>query len=47
MMLSNMGMAQERFTISGSVTDATSGEELLGASDWITELGLGGFILKD
>ena len=34
-------LSQEKYTISGSVTDATSGEELLGASIWITELGSG------
>lgn len=34
--------SQEKYTVSGSVTDATSGEELLGASIWITELGTGG-----
>jgi hypothetical protein len=34
--------AQEKYTISGTVTDASSGEELLGASIWVSELEKGG-----
>ncbi len=39
---SHLVQAQEKFTISGTVTDASSGEELLGASIWVSELGTGG-----
>lgn len=35
-------LSQEKYTISGTVTDASNGEELLGASIWISELGTGG-----
>ena len=40
--LSTTLFAQEKYTISGTVTDASSGEELLGASIWVSELGTGG-----
>lgn len=35
-------LAQEKHTISGTITDASNGEELLGASVWVSELGTGG-----
>lgn len=34
--------AQEKSTISGTITDSSNGEELLGASIWISELSSGG-----
>ncbi len=40
--LSNVAKAQENYTISGTVTDASNGEELIGASVWISELNKGG-----
>lgn len=39
---SNSLNAQEKFTISGTITDSSNGEELLGASIWISELSSGG-----
>ncbi len=40
--LSSSILSQEKYTISGSVTDASSGEELIGASVWVSELSVGG-----
>ena len=34
--------AQQNYTLSGTVTDASNGEELLGASVWVSELNTGG-----
>ena len=34
--------AQQKYTISGSISDATNGEELIGASVLVKELGTGG-----
>lgn len=42
LLLTNLAQAQEKYTISGAITDASSGEELIGASVWITELRTGG-----
>ncbi|MEP2057011.1 MAG: TonB-dependent receptor [Maribacter litoralis] len=39
---SNTLNAQEKSTISGTITDSSNGEELLGASIWISELSSGG-----
>lgn len=39
---SNSLNAQEKSTISGTITDSSNGEELLGASIWISELSSGG-----
>ena len=37
-----VSFAQNKFTISGYVTDAETGEELLGAQIFVKELGTGG-----
>lgn len=36
-----LGNAQEKYTISGTVSDSSNGEELIGASVWISELSTG------
>lgn len=42
MLCSIASNAQEKFTINGTVTDASNGEELIGASIWVSELNVGG-----
>lgn len=41
LMLSNMGLAQEKFTLSGYMRDASTGEELLYANVLVKEVGQG------
>ncbi|MBO0593510.1 TonB-dependent receptor [Cellulophaga sp. E16_2] len=42
LIISLKGFSQEKYTISGNVTDAVNGEELIGASVWVSELSKGG-----